>query len=160
MKRYYISFLILTTVALGGCVLPYTGSTRQISYRIQLQSPVEIDYTSAVQFADDFASASGLGITYISPQTGSASRDEVINIYLGDGEPAHISDLFHESGRPITAAIIAGKSTDTIDISIEGDIDSPSAKEIALKGIELFHTKYPKGTITPTSSYAHQLLGF
>jgi hypothetical protein len=160
MKRHYFSILVFATVALGGCVLPYTGSVRQISYRVQFQKPVEIDYDSAVQFADDFAIKAGMGITYISPQTGSPSRDDVIDICLGDGKPTHISDLFRESGRPITAGVIACKSTDTIDISIEGDIDSPSAKEIALKGINLFHEKYPNGIITPTSSYAHKLLGF
>jgi len=134
MKCRYIRILLLVTVALSGCVLPYDSPVRQIHYRVQLQKPVEIDYTSAVEFAVDFASKTGLGVTYVSPQTGNPYLDDDILIALGGMER-------------ITAAIIACKSTDTLDIVIHGDIDSPTAKVIAGRGLDLIHQKYPEAKI-------------
>jgi hypothetical protein len=142
IKHYHFGILLFVIVALSGCVLPAPTNVPEINYRGQLPKSTIIDRETAIAFADDFAVEAGMGITDISPATGFYAN-KTMAITFGGPNPWVVT--------------VIDNSSNQIRFAVCGNINSPDAKRIADKGVELFQKKYPEGSIAAYTPHKNWL---
>jgi hypothetical protein len=136
MKPIILLCCFILTVTTGCESIP----VREISYHGQLPPSINVNYSLAVEFANDLAAEAGLKVSYVDKRTGIHHRDETIHVFFSCPEG-------------ITASMTFDQPEHLLYLIVNGNIDSPVAKMIADKTVNLFQKKFPDGKIFPFTRY-------